>query len=576
MLLIESGMILIALLAAFLLPNACSSIFAPIERRLAWLAGRRRLAVLAVGAAALGLRAAVLPVLPIPYPGLQDEFSYQLMADTFAHVRLTNPTHPLWIHLESLLVIHTPTYCSMYYPGQGIFMALGQVIGGHPFWGVWLSVGLMCAAICWMLQGWVPPFWALIGGLLAVIRIGAFSYWADSYWGGAVAALGGALVLGALPRIKRQQRIGDALLMGIGFALLVNSRPYESSFFGIPIFLSLLVWMVKTTQETRRRSLSRFMLPLALVTAATGGFMAYYFWRTTGGPLTPPYIVNLRRYAVDPNFAWLPLRPVPHYNHDAIRRYYAEWDVGTYQAVRTHPLLFTIVKILMLWFFFLGPLLSFPFLALGFVIPYGKSLADVGPKTRFLAIVCGTTLLGLLLAIPVNPHYAAPITAAIYALVVLAMQRVRRWRSGRKHPGLVMVRAIPAAAVALLFLRVAIPILHLPVVDAAVPQTWCSPWYHLLSRRGVEIRLRSLPGEHLVLVHYDPQHDPKEGWISNSSDIDGSKIVWAYDMGPQNKELIRYFAGRHVWLVEPDQNPINLSPYEAPKTFATPSEAANQ
>src|SRR6266496_398814 len=183
MLLTECGLVLACLLLAFLLPKVGASFFSPIERSLANLARRRHLSVLVVGATALALRTAVLPILPIPYPGVHDEFSYQLMADTFAHGRLTNPTHPLWIHFENVSVIHQPTYCSVYYPAQGFFMAFGQLITGHSFWGVWLSVGLMCAVICWMLQGWVAPYWALIGGLLAAVRIATFSYWANSYFG---------------------------------------------------------------------------------------------------------------------------------------------------------------------------------------------------------------------------------------------------------------------------------------------------------------------------------------------------------------------------------------------------------
>ena len=47
-------------------------------------------------------------------------------------------------------------------------MALGQVIFGHPWFGVWLSAGLLAAALCWALQGWLPPGWALLGTFIGM------------------------------------------------------------------------------------------------------------------------------------------------------------------------------------------------------------------------------------------------------------------------------------------------------------------------------------------------------------------------------------------------------------------------
>ena len=570
MLIIELGLALIVLVLAFLGWRVGSSFFEKIEHGLAWLADRPRLAVFAVGISVLSLRTAVLPILPIPYPGLQDEFSYQLMADTFAHGRLTNPTHPMWVHFESVFVIHRPTYCSMYYPAHGMLMAIGQVVAGHPFWGVWLSVGLMCAAICWMLQAWVPPFWALVGGLLAVIRIGAFSYWANSYWGGSVTALGGALVLGALPRIKRHPRIADALLMGVGFALLADSRPYESLFFSLPILGALAVWIWQHFGQEPRKLLLRLVLPLAVVLAMAGAFTLYYFWRTTGNPLLPPYIVNLRTYAVNPNFAWLPLRPVPQYHNEMIRRHWTGWDVDQYMAIRAHPVVSTVVKLLMVWFFYLGPLLSIPFLALGFALPFSTSWKDVTPKLRFLILVCAANLLAYLLAVPTNPHYAAPITAVVYALLMMAFARIRHWRTNNKPTGLLLIRGVLTTAVVLLALRIAIPLLRLPINSPSVPWTWASPWNQMLPRADIERKLRLVPGEHLVIVHYGPQHNPREGWVSNGADIDTARIVWAQDMGQEkNEELIHYFAGRQVWILEPDQNPIRLLPHRTDRSITT-------
>ncbi len=557
----EYILVAILILATYFLRTFPIRWIQAVEQCLSRLARRRTLAILVVGVLALALRVALLPNLPVPQPGIHDEFTYLLMGDTFAHGRLANPTPPMWIHFETFHIILKPTYVGLFHPAQGLVLALGQVLG-HPYIGVWLCAGAMCAAICWMLQGWLPPGWALLGGLLAVMRLGTFSYWANSYCLGALAAIGGALVLGALPRIRRYQKVRDSLLMGLGLALLANTRPYESLFFSVPVGAVLGVWMWRDKSPPLRRTLLRIVLPMGLLLTAAAGCMAYYFWRTSGSPFVSPYLVYMRTYPAVPPFPWQPLNLTHHYNHPDMAKFFLrDWEVYDYFQARRHPFKWFGGKASDFYGFYFGPVLAFPLVVLLIINPLQFFRNAMVGKTGFLAAVCGSVIIGMTLPIYFLPHYAAPMTAALYALVLQAMRYLRLWRRHGKPAGMALVRAIPIICVLMFLLRSFAPQLHIPT-----PIDWHNTWeadhFQNLDLARAKAQLEGLPGEHLVIVRYNRYHDTSNEWVNNRAQIDKAKVVWARDMGNSgNAEIIRYFPQRRVWLAEPDLAPPGLSPY---------------
>jgi hypothetical protein len=508
------------LCAAALLAAGAGWRFPSVNRLGARLAGQRGLALSAVGVAALAGRALVLPALPIPHPLITDEFSHLLLADTLLSGRLANPTHPMWRYFETIHVIQSPTYASMYFPAQGAVLALGQLVLGHPWWGVWLSNGFMCALLCWMLQQWLPPGWALFGGAIAVLRFSIFSYWNDSYWGGAVPAIGGALVIGAVARIRRHPSLRNGLLFGAGAAVLLYSRPFE----GCALCLAGLFLC-------RQQLLSRATIAAAVLLAFACCGLSYYCFRVTGSPTRLPYQVNQEAYGWPMTLLWY--QPRPSAAGPAQMRQYYNWELSEHYKFLPDSI---VEKGQFLWGFFLGPCLTAPLLFLR---------AD--KRIRPVLLMAAAVLAAVLVEQTGYPHYFSAATGALLILVVQGVRHLRQTRLGYTFS-----QAIPVILILTLCVRAFAAPLGLEYHTLARRLSWCCEVKESQARADLEKKLSALPGRHLVIVHYGPKHSFDREWVYNAANIDESKIVWARHLGSGDDELKRYFGSRLVWNVEVD------------------------
>jgi len=515
-----------------------SRLLARLARGYQWLASRELLACGFILVLTLGLRAALLPWFPIPEPVAHDEFSYLLAADTYAHGRLTNPPHPFWQHFETFHELMQPTYISKYQPLQGLVLAFGQKFFGQPWIGVYLSAGLGCAAICWMLQGWIAPGWALLGALLFALRA-VDVLWMDAYAHGALPGIGGALMLGAVVRIWRKGQFIHSITWAVGISILALSRPYDGVVLGCATS-AILLWFWFKARTPLRTACLRFGLPVLIVLTLCAAGIAYNDFRVTGHPLSLPYQLHEQQYAMSSIFRMMPLRPEPLYHHAVMRQFWAGRTVDQWRSARAHPLLVYLVDFhtIASFYFPLWPLLI-PIL----ICPYDLETAEER-VTVFLLLVMVLMITALIV---IQAHYVAVFAGVLYLRFLHSLTRLRRWQPWGKPVG----RTLGVLLVGLLvgdFCSMAFGLIHNRFYE--------SP------RHSVMQTIQKQPGQHLVLVRYAPDHDSNYEWVFNSADIDASPVVWAREMSPeQDRPFLEYYRNRKVWLLEPDQSPPKLSVY---------------
>ena len=563
--LLELSFTAFAIVVSFGWPAIGDGVFARIERTFARLARKKMLSALSVGLSVVVLRLAFLPIYSIPLPFVPDDFSFLLAADTFLHGRLANPTPAMWVHFESIHITMQPTYQSMYFPGEGLLLAAGKMIFGHPWFGLLVMAGLMCAALCWMLQAWLPANWALLGGCIAVIRLGLFSDWINTFHTGGIAGSAERGVdPGTLPRLIKTARFRYGLLLSIGVAIVAITRPYEGLLLCLPVAFALGKWLVKGENRPKASVLLKRAAVPAAVLAATAAWLGYYDLKAFGKATTLPYTVDRETYAIAPYYIWQNPRPVPTYRHAELRTFYRKAEMDFYNKIHSVDgfLPYSLAKASFVLLFYGGFALFPP------LIMVRRVLFD--RRIRFLVICVLVLAMGLVIEIFLLPHYVAPFTAAFYAIGLQAMRHLRLWKPEGRSMGLALVRLTVTSIVLLGGLRLFAQQLHIAPPEWP-PNNWNSTWWgpehYGVERQQIEERLEQLPGPQLVIVRYAPDHYPIEEWVYNKADIDSSKVIWAREMdGAGNLELTHYYWNRTVWLVEPDAIPARITPYPTPES----------
>ena len=478
-------------------------------------------------------------LIPEYIPRVHDEFSYLLAGQTFAHFSLTNPTPPLWRFFEGHHVLMEPTMMSKYPPGQGLALAVGYWLG-QPIYGVWLSGAVWAASFAWLVRGFFSARWALLGGFLAIAQFGLTHYWVQTFWGGALAATGGALVFGGCRRLWLQPRACDAAWLGAGIVILALTRPFEGL---LACVVPLGVVTVSWWRGRQRVALRRALIPGVTIVAAGLMFLGYYNYRVTGAPWRLPYLEYEHRYAGTPYFIWQPPRPEPAFQNAALADYYHDYMVPLSRFYGP-PLMVWVERVRLTAQNFLGPLLTV------------VALVGVGLRPRGWTLIAlaslGMSALAMILSYWFSSHYQAG-AAALYLFLTVAGCRTLFFRLPRRAR--VFLPACLLLGIAQGFLLWSDSGVERDLRVYTVPNL----------RQQIINSLQTSGAHYLIFVRLEKPYLLHFSWVFNDARFDESPVLWCWDRGPEeDRLLLTRYPDRRATLLRVSDKGISLTPLNRP------------
>jgi hypothetical protein len=414
---------------------------------------------------------------------------------------------------------------------------------------VWISGAVFAVAASWMLHGWLRPRWARLATLVVVATLIVATPWSQGYWGGFVAATGGALLFGAAVRLLAAPRPVDGFALGAGLAILAMSRPWEG-LVAATVALAPLGW-ASLRRTTVRAALTRRAAPVTiLVLVASGAWLGYYQWRVTGFASKMPFVLYDETYETVPVFLWQSPRVVAPVPHPVLAHFFRELErpgwreqhtVGGWTRTAFH-------KTARHWGFYLGGALSLSLAGL----PW--ALRRYRPRWALAGVLA--LLASQLVIVPTRVHYVAPGACLVAYLAVEGLRHLRLWR--RHSPVAPLGAGARLASAVPLALLLAIPFRALALRDD--PADW------QFQRAALERRLARLPGRQLVIVRYGPGRDGNVEWVANDADLARTRVLWARAMTPaEDCRLVAFERDRTAWLLDvvDDLSPPRLARYPA-------------